>query len=261
MLFNFKKIQRSVYTERKKHFKDLAVLAVFLVAVMGIYSLLQEQELKLESAAVSEISEIIVVGGPEIVRGDRDARQVIFTFDGGSGAESGEGILNALEKHGITGTFFLTGKFAEENPELVKKIAREGHEIFNHTYFHPDLTALSDEEIKNELTRADEAIQNLTGKSTKPYFRAPYGARDEHVLKAAAEAGYTSVYWTTDVLDWKESEGMTATAAQARIFGNLQPGAIFLMHIGDTITGTILDGVFSEIKSRGYTVGSLTRGM
>lgn len=248
-------MRRLVRTAQKNHLKDIAVLVIFLTAATSAYML--QREPVAEPRAISET----IIAGPEVVWGDRDARQVIFTFDGGASAESGEWILSALKKHGIIGTFFLTGKFAEENPELVKKIARGGHDIFNHTYSHPDLTALSNEEIKNELARADLAIKNLTGKSTKPYFRAPYGARDGRVLKAAAEAGYTSVYWTADVLDWKESEGFTAKQAKARIFANLEPGALYLMHIGDTITGTILDEVFSEIKSRGYAVVSLTRGI
>lgn len=256
-----------VFCAMKKNLTNGAFFAVLFVSVVlgitGAFFALNKNS-QSEAAIVNDAMKEIVAlddAQSEIVHGDRSRKQVIFTFDGGSGAESGEGILSALKKHGITGTFFLTGKFAEENPELVKKIAREGHEIWNHTYSHRDLTALSDEEIKNELVRADVAIQNLTGKSTKPYFRAPYGARDGRVLKAAAEAGYTSVYWTTDVLDWKESEGMTATAAETRIFENLQPGTMYLMHIGDTITGTILDEVFSEIKSRGYAIMSLTQGI
>lgn len=234
---------------KKKHREAIAVLAVFLLVSFGVYFL----EKKSATLSLTETD----VARTEIIRGDDAVRQVIFTFDGGASAESGEAILAALKKHGVTGTFFLTGKFAEGNPELVKKIAREGHEVFNHTYSHADLTTLSDEEIKNELARADAAIKNLTGESTKPYFRAPYGARNEQVLKVAADAGYTSVYWTTDVLDWKESEGFTAHEAKARIFGNLEPGALYLMHIGDRITGEILDETFAEVLARGYTITSL----
>lgn len=239
----------------KKHLKNGAVFAALFVAVVGAY--IVSHDLQPVPAVVAEKGDV----EPEIVRGVSDKKQVIFTFDGGSGAESGEAILSTLKKHGVIGTFFLTGKFAEENTELVKEIAREGHEIFNHTYFHPDLTTMSEEGIKNELTRADEAIQNLTGKSTKPYFRPPYGARNERVRAVAAEAGYTSAYWTVDVLDWKENEGFTAEEAKKRILSNLAPGTIYLMHIGDTITGKILDEVFTEIESRGYAIVSLTQGI
>lgn len=251
MAGNLKNAKHLVRALQKNYLKDLAVLAIFLIAAAGAYLLQEDKRTFVSSTAVTEAQD-------EIVQGNRDANEVIFSFDGGSGAESGEAILSTLKKHGAIGTFFLTGKFAEGNPELVKKIAGEGHEIWNHTYSHRDLTTLSDAEIQSELARADDAIRAVTGKSTKPYFRAPYGARNERVLAVAKEAGYRSVYWTTDVLDWKESEGFTAEQAKARIFANLEPGALYLMHLGDGITGAILDEVLTEIETMGYFLVSLT---
>ena len=197
----------------------------------------------------------------EIVWGDRSEKQVIFTFDGGSTDESGEAILSALKKHNVKGTFFLTGKFVEKNQELVKNISAEGHEIFNHTYSHPDLTALSDELIEDELLRMETIVKNLTGKSTKPYFRPPFGARNERVYATALRAGFQPVYWTIDALDWKEGRGIDAEDVKHRILLNLAPGAIYLMHVGDTLTGAVLDEVFTEIEARGYFLVSLTEGV
>jgi peptidoglycan/xylan/chitin deacetylase (PgdA/CDA1 family) len=77
----------------------------------------------------------------------------------------------------------------------------------------------------------------------------------------AVKEGYQSVYWSCDALDWKESSGQTAQQVKARIMENLKPGTIYLMHIGDNITGQILDGVFQEIKSQGYSIASLTQGV
>lgn len=198
---------------------------------------------------------------PEIVRGDTTKKQIIFTFDGGSGAQSGEKILEVLEKHGLTSTFFLTGRFAEENTDLVRTISAGGHEIYNHTYSHVDLTTVSDVIIRQEFKRTEDIINGITGKTTKPYFRPPYGARTLRVREVAAREGYQSVYWTVDVLDWKESEGFTDAQARDRILSNLAPGTIYLMHIGDGITGRILDGVITEIESRGYIVVPLTKGL
>ncbi|MBI2049160.1 MAG: polysaccharide deacetylase family protein [Parcubacteria group bacterium] len=248
----------------KKYSKNGALFAVLVVAAAGIYLLDKEAQPAPPAMAQKEaVAEARAAGGlqTEIARGDSSQKQVIFTFDGGSGVESGEAILSTLKKHGVVGTFFLTGKFAEQNLELVKKIAVDEHEIFNHTYSHPNLTDLSENKIKEEFERTDAIIQNLTGKSTKPYFRAPYGARNARVLEAAGKSGYQSVYWTVDVLDWKESAGFTALQAKERIVKNLAPGTIYLMHIGDTITGTVLDEVFTEIELRGYRIVSLTNGI
>lgn len=198
---------------------------------------------------------------PEISWGDTTKNQIIFTFDGGSGINSADEILEALKDHGVKGTFFVTGKFASDNPDLIKRIDSEGHEIFNHTYTHADLTTVPAEKIRDELGRAEVEIKTLTGKSTKPYFRPPYGARNLEVRKVAADEGYQSIYWTVDALDWKEDEGWTDAATRTRIMNNLKPGTIYMMHIGDNITGRILDDIFTEIESKGFKIVSLSEGL
>ncbi len=201
-------------------------------------------------------------GTTEITHGDTNKKQVIFTFDaGGTLITSAPQILAVLAKHHVTGTFFFTGKMIEAHPNLVKEIVAAGHEIFSHTYDHLDLTTLSDAQITTELSKTESALMAATGLSPKPYFRAPYGARNSHVLAVATQDGYRSIYWTVDALDWEEPQGETATAVQSRILSSLAPGNIYLMHIGDSITGKILDAVFTTIESRGYRIVSLTQGI
>ncbi len=202
-----------------------------------------------------------VVSKEEIVHGDTTKKQVIFTFDGGGETQSAEKILETLKKYHVKGTFFFTGKMVAKNPDLVKKIIADGHEIFNHTYDHPHLTELKSADIKTELNNMDQILFATTGVSSKPYFRAPYGDRDGRVLKAAHEAGYESVYWTVDALDWKEPNGETPEQVKNIIFSNLKPGTIYLMHLGDNITGEILDEVFAKIENQGYKIVSLTQGL
>ncbi len=198
---------------------------------------------------------------PEIVWGNRSKKQVILTFDAGADNNSLIKILETLKKYNLRTTFFLTGKWVEKNPDLTKRIASEGHEIYNHTYSHPHLTQTSDIEIVDEFKRTDRLITNLTGKSTRPYFRPPYGERNSHVLEVAAKEGYQSVYWTVDALDWKESEGITSEEVKSRIYTNLKPGTIYLLHIGDNITGNILDEVIAHLISEGYSIVSLSEGV
>lgn len=235
------------------------ILFLIFLAIISIvvFTVKYETEIKTKKQPDLEVPQSTV----EISRGSATKKQVIFTFDGGSGAESGEKILEVLKKHNVTGTFFLTGKFVEANPELVRKIVAEGHQVFNHTYNHPYLTKISDGEIAKELEKMNAILESTANVSSKPFFRPPYGDRDAKVLAAAAKAGYRSVYWTIDALDWKEESGETAAQVKNRILLNASPGTIYLMHIGDSITGNILDGVFTEIESRGYKVVSLTEGM
>lgn len=197
----------------------------------------------------------------EISRGDSSKKQVIFTFDGGSGNQSAQKILDTLAKHKVHATFFLTGKFAETNPSYTKKFAEAGHEVFNHTFNHPDLTKASDATIQDELNAAETTISSMTGKTTKPYFRPPYGARNQHVRDVAKSLGYRSVFWTVDALDWKESQGVTAAQVKSKILTNVSPGTIYLMHIGDNLTGQVLDDVFTEIENKGYKIVPLSQGL
>lgn len=246
--------------------KIILIFVVIAVTVsLGIYFLIPRskpspQELPFSSPPPqNQPQELVVL--PQIIWGNRNEKEVIFTFDGGAGKQSLQAILDALEKYDVKGTFFLTGKWTEGNPILVKQISDAGHEIFNHTYSHPHLPEISDEEIISELTKADESISNITGKSTKPYFRPPYGEVDDRVRKAAAEAGYQSVRWTIDALDWEESSGRTAQQVKDRVLNNLKPGTIYIMHIGDNLTGQVLDELFIKIKEQGYSILSLTQGI
>ena len=194
----------------------------------------------------------------EISRGNPTKKQIIFTFDAGAGTNSLQKILEVTKQHNVKVTFFSTGKFAEKNSELIKQISAEGHEIFNHTYSHPHLTQITDEQIKEELDKTEQIISSLIGKTTKPYFRPPYGDRNSHVLEVAKQEGYQSVFWTLDALDWMTDK--TEEQVKDRIYSNLKNGAIILMHVGDNITGDILDEVFTKIENDSYKIVSLTEG-
>lgn len=217
------------------------------------------------SANLISTSEEIATSTPfiapkgEVSRGNTDKKQLIFTFDCGSGINSAEKILDTAKKHNLKLTFFATGKFAEKYPDTIKQITTNGHEIFNHTYSHPRLTEIPDEEIKNELEKSDKIISDLTSKTTKPLFRPPYGARNQHVLDIAKEIGFYSIYWTFDALDWMPDK--TAEQVKAQIYSKISPGAIILMHVGDDITGNILDEIFTKVENEGYKITNLSEGL
>lgn len=230
------------------------VLLIFVLAIIGSY----QDSLVVEPAPVIVEKEI---SSKEIVCGDQSKKQVVFTFDGGSTAQSGEKILEVLAKHNVKGTFFITGKFIQANQALVKKINAGGHEIFNHTYDHPHLPVMKGEEIIKELNRMDMLLKATLGTSSKPFFRLPYGDGDVRVREVAAKAGYQSVLWTVDAHDWGQSIGVTEQEVVDRIMSKLASGNIYLMHIGDDITGNVLDRVFTSIEDKGYKIVSLTQGL
>ena len=249
------------------HIAALLVLAVIAILVFCGYRTPAAEQIRSlsPSIATSTASRTSLVpqkhAPPDIVYGDRSRKIAIFTFDAGDTTQSAEGILAALAKHHVKGTFFMTGKFIEANPDLVHRVVAAGHEIFNHTYDHKDLTKIPDSAVIAELNGMDAVLSSTTGLSTKPYFRAPYGARDDRVRAAASADGYRSVYWTIDARDWMESRGETADQVRQRILSKAVPGAIILMHLGDTLTAAVLDDVMTTLEGQGYTMVSLTQGL
>jgi peptidoglycan/xylan/chitin deacetylase (PgdA/CDA1 family) len=204
-------------------------------------------------------AEEFVPTNKEISRGNTEKKQIIFTFDCGSGDNSADKILEVAEKHNLKITFFATGKFAEQYPDDIKRFSAAGHEIFNHTYDHPYLTKISDDQIKEEFEKTGAIINSLTGKTSKPFFRPPYGDRNQHVRDLAQSLGYQEIYWTTDALDWQE--GRTNEQTKEKIYSSLKNGEIILMHVGDNITGQILDEVFTYIENQGYKIVPLSKGI
>lgn len=179
--------------------------------------------------------------------------KIALTFDAGASPAPTPSILKTLKSAGLQVTFFLTGKWCEQNPELVKEIAADGHEIGNHSYSHPDLRKLSDEAIVEQLKKCEDLVMSLTGKSTKPLFRPPFGGRDKRVLGIAGEQGYRSVYWSLDSLD-AYKKGITSQQIEDRILGRIQGGDIVLMHCGSAPTAAQLPDLISKLQQRGYQI-------
>jgi peptidoglycan/xylan/chitin deacetylase (PgdA/CDA1 family) len=189
----------------------------------------------------------------ELARAGAGGTKVALTFDAGASAAPTPAILRALKAAGVHVTFFLTGKWCEQNPELVKEIVAEGHQIGNHTYSHQDLRKLSDEQIVDQLRRMDNIVRDLTGQDTKPYFRPPYGARDKRVLRVAADEGYVSVFWSVDSWD-AFKKGITTEEIESRVLGRVHGGDIVLLHCGSKPTADAVPYLIRELQSRGYQI-------
>jgi peptidoglycan/xylan/chitin deacetylase (PgdA/CDA1 family) len=134
--------------------------------------------------------------------------------------------------------------------------ALDGHEFANHTYSHLDSKKLSDEELIGELARAEAIIQSLTGRSTKPYWRPPFGSRDNRVLRVAAQQGYRSIYWTLDSHD-SVGEPKSAEFIFNRVTNtpgvNLD-GAIVLQHFGHAGSAEALPRILDRLHEMGLQV-------
>ncbi|MCC6483962.1 MAG: polysaccharide deacetylase family protein [Armatimonadetes bacterium] len=187
--------------------------------------------------------------------GAAKARRIALTFDAGASGEYVKTVLKALEKEGVTATFFITGEFARKYPELLKLIALGGHELGNHTWSHPDLRRLSAARIAKELNQTERAVMAICGVSTRPYFRPPFGARNAHVLKAAEAAGYECVFWTAGGQDAAPRyRGITAERFRKLILQKVSPGGVILCHLGSAQTAKMLPHLLQDLKAKGYTL-------
>ena len=188
----------------------------------------------------------------EVVRGSAEVPRVALTFDCGSVAGASGALLEVLRLHELRVTFFVTGQYVERYPELVRQIVADGHEIANHTHSHADLTELTDEAIQEELQRTEAAVQKLTGRSTRPWMRTPFGARNPRVLEIVAQAGYVSVYWTLDSGDWWAEA--TEQGVRDRVLKNTAKGYIVVQHCAASATADALGAIIQGLQARGLAI-------
>ncbi len=175
-----------------------------------------------------------------------------LTFDAGGELGATMQTLQVLRGHGVHATFFVTGAFADTYPDAVRQMVADGHELANHTYSHRDLIHLPDWEIQDELERADAVLRQFSGHSTRPLMRMPYGSRDKRVLRVVGQAGYRSIYWTVDSLDWRD--GATPQGVAARVLRNVGPGDIVVEHCATTATAGALPTILDGLQARGLAV-------
>lgn len=197
----------------------------------------------------------------EIMRGPTGKSQIALTFETGPGAECFEDLIAALERAHVHATFFLNGSWAEKNRDCAAAITKHGHEVGNHCWDHIDLTKQTDAVVRDEILRADAALTKWTGQNPRPRWRAPYGRRDERVLRIARGLGYESVLWTIDSLDSAEPPKSPEFLIQHIISQSdaQLDGAIILLHVGSRATAEALPPIIANLQSRGFHLVTVSK--
>src|ERR1043166_4247889 len=163
-----------------------------------------------------------------------DGPYVAMTFDDGPSAKLTPKLLDLLAAHHIKATFFLIGENVAEKPEILDREVREGHEVANHSWSHPNLGKMSDDGVRSQLRRTDDAIRSAMG-SSPTLMRPPYGSINVRQKKwINQEVGYKIVLWDVDPLDLRKPG---ANVVCNRIVKKTHPGSIILAH--DIHPGTI----------------------
>ena len=190
--------------------------------------------------------------------GDSSKKVLYLTFDAGYENGNTPAILDALKKHQAPAAFFLVGNFLKTQPELVKRIASEGHTIGNHTYTHPDMSKISTKEtFSKELQSLETLYQEITGLPMKKLYRPPQGKYSETNLKMANEMGYHTFFWSLAYVDWYEDAQPTREEAFKKLMGRIHPGAIILLHSTSKTNAMILDELLTKWEELGYEFRSI----
>jgi peptidoglycan/xylan/chitin deacetylase (PgdA/CDA1 family) len=216
------------------------------------------------SAPVARATTSTTLAAARVVdRGSADRRFVALSFDAGADPGYTTSILDTLRAQGVVASFGITGRWAEQNPALLRRIVAEGHHLINHTYDHGSFTGfstssapLSAEARYVQLDRTAEVVRSIAGVEFGPYFRPPYGDYDASVNADIAARGYTvNVMWTVDSLGWN---GLGAAAITDRCLARATPGAIYIFHVGSQSEDALaLPAIIEGLHRQGYALGSV----
>ncbi|MEU6417375.1 polysaccharide deacetylase family protein [Streptomyces spiralis] len=185
----------------------------------------------------------------------RKAKCVALTFDGGPSLTTPR-LLDILKQQHLHATFFVQGRgHIAEYPEILRRIADEGHEVGNHTWTHPVLTQIDADDARAELTHTQDAIEKVTG--TKPVLmRPPQGRTSREVARICKDLGLAQVLWSVTAKDYETTDTDLITK---RVLEQTHRDGIILLH--DLHKGTVpaVPGIIKALEDRGYTIVTVSQ--
>lgn len=172
-----------------------------------------------------------------------------LTFDDGPVAGTTQ-LLDVLKSKGVHATFFMVGSNVAMHRSVVRRIVAEGHVIGNHSWDHPQLTRLSADAVRRELTRTNAAIVRAGGPEPT-LVRPPFGATNSIVAKVTADLGMAQILWNVDPLDWKDRDSALVTK---RVLASTRNGSIVLSHDIHPTTRAAYAKIIDGLRARGFTL-------
>ena len=201
--------------------------------------------------------------GIVICRVQTDQKAVALTFDDGPLEDTTTAVLDSLKRNQSHGTFFILGKRAEQQPDLVRRMTLEGHELGSHSYSHADYNRMSTEAQMQDIYRSAAIIEEISGKKIS-LFRPPGGYLSEALVSRCRQEGFTIAYWTyqQDSKDWRN--GRSAAYIARFILERVEPGQIIILHDGapnGMQTAKAVDILIPKLKDMGYKCVTLSELM
>lgn len=177
---------------------------------------------------------------------DRDDNYVAISFDAAWGADKTRKIMDVCDAYNVKATFFLVGFWIDKFPDMVAEISARGFEIGTHSDTHPQMSKLSEQQVRSELTTSCRKLVDITGNPVK-VFRPPFGDYNNRLLNVATDLGLYTVQWSVDSLDWK---GLSAVQIAERV-QKAKSGDIILCHNNSDHIVEALPLIFEALQLKG----------
>lgn len=232
------------------YFSRRALFAVAAAVILAV-GLMAFAVIHYESARVA--SSTLDLQKP-IFQGNSGQKAVAITVNVDWGEEYIPTMLKEFDEANAKVTFFVTGKWAQKNPELLKQMYKAGHSIQNHGYKHCHFNSLAPSEGSAEIKKAETIIKDITGKKSS-YFTSPYGEYNPNVVKAAVDSNYRLIMWSVDTIDWQRPDPQTIIN---RVMKKVHNDAIILMHPTDP-TVKALPGLLKQLREEKYKMVTIDK--
>ncbi len=218
------------------------LLAALAVVILAIVLAALNVDALVETIASSNMRSI------PIYRVKTDDKKVAISFDAAWGNEDTQQLIDILAQYNVKATFFVVGSWVDKYPESVKALYDAGHDVMNHSNSHPHMTQLTAEKMLAEANLCSEKIKGITG-VYPTLFRMPYGDYNSTAVDTLKQAGYYSVQWDVDSLDWKN---LSAGEIANRVLSKTKNGSIVLFHNAALHTPEALPKIIETLQKEGY---------
>jgi peptidoglycan/xylan/chitin deacetylase (PgdA/CDA1 family) len=221
------------------------IIIICIVAVNGRGDGIKPEEK--QSPPVKGILDPVASGA--ILKINTDERVVALTIEVNDTEDDYTAeIIDVLNRHGVEATFFLTGQWVENNPNMAQVIVESGYAIGNHSYAHEDISGLSARKIAQDIEKADSAIGAIYSEEINLY-RSPYACVNKNVFKACKNKNKLLIIHSLDSLDWQSAE---AQSAVNNVISAVAAGDIIAFHNDAACAPQALDEIIRQMRKTGY---------
>ncbi len=182
------------------------------------------------------------------------SNSVYFTFDCGYEGGVTNKILDTLKEKNVRAVFFVTGTYARDNQDLVRRMIAEGHVVGNHTWSHPDCPQKNLLEVQEDIFKCNQYVKDTFNYDMK-LFRYPYGYFSEMLLKFIGLQGFVQLFWSYGYRDWVVNEQPDEALSRRNVINAACPGMIYLLHAESTTNANILGDCIDGIRAKGFLIG------